>query len=533
MDLTPIFRIEYFLDAIVNSTTPELEPLFRIEKFLARIAGVDVETPEPLYRVEKYLAKIAGDNVEIPDPIFRIEYYLASLCGMDVITPEPIFRIEYWLSEWASGPTPILKTAVGNPIHITDALARTIDSLKVEFVPIQSGSGDPSPDNVRPITGWTSANVWRTGKNLYPYESIAAYTYGWYISSTAFSSAEYPVFLKGGTHYVLSYANENSDAKPLIRAWDGTKTFLDNKANVLNARMYGAVYPFAYNSSGHFYNGPSEDSSNTVEIEPTEDIWIDMRIQSGKGTGTSVMLAISATAQTYSPYSGTTIPLTWTAQGTQYGGYVELTTGELWATGELEVFDDVQQVQNYSVILSQLDSWSTNSAGIATVGDVTRISFAVRTDVDQSKHGRASNVYAYKMCNLAKHYFAYNDTSVHWYKNTILYVFLPTALVGSTAQSVYDYLVSIKDTTPLSFWIPYNEPQLVTTLTPQELVLLANENNIWSDTNGNLTLSYYADGNASTLEALNTLLGGRYVNNHGDDEPSDEEALRIIMGETR
>ena len=36
----------------------------------------------------------------------------------------------------------------------------------VHIEPVQAGSGDPSPDNVRPITGWTGAKVTRTGKNL-------------------------------------------------------------------------------------------------------------------------------------------------------------------------------------------------------------------------------------------------------------------------------------------------------------------------------------------------------------------------------
>ena len=39
-----------------------------------------------------------------------------------------------------------------------------IDELVVEIKPIQSGSGIPSPTNVRPISGWTGVNVTRTGK---------------------------------------------------------------------------------------------------------------------------------------------------------------------------------------------------------------------------------------------------------------------------------------------------------------------------------------------------------------------------------
>ena len=70
---------------------------------------------------------------------------------------------------------------------------------------------------------------------------------------------------------------------------------------------------------------------------------------------------------------------------------------------------------------------------------------------------------------------------------------------------------------------------IVYDLTPTQIELFAGENNIWSD--GEMTLTYLADGNASDEEALNILLGGRYVNNHGEDEPTDREALNIILGE--
>lgn len=97
--LEPIYRIEFFLDAIVNNTTPP-EPIYRAEFYLAKIAGADVEIPEPVYRMEKYLAKLCGEDVELPDPIYRMEFYLAAICGEDVEVPEPVFRIEYWLNEF-------------------------------------------------------------------------------------------------------------------------------------------------------------------------------------------------------------------------------------------------------------------------------------------------------------------------------------------------------------------------------------------------------------------------------------------------
>ena len=155
--LEPIYRIEFFLDAIVNNTIPP-EPIYRAEFYLAKIAGADVEIPEPVYRMEKYLAYLCGEEVELPDPIYRIEYYLAFLCGLNVELPEPIYRVEFWLWDWCGGGG-IEKTVTGNPIHITDALAKPVQALSIALEPIQAGSGDPSPDNVRPISGHTDADV--------------------------------------------------------------------------------------------------------------------------------------------------------------------------------------------------------------------------------------------------------------------------------------------------------------------------------------------------------------------------------------
>lgn len=67
----------------------------------------------------------------------------------------------------------------GNPITITDAANIPCESLSMTIEPIQSGSGTPSIDNVRPISGLTEANARTVGKNLikYPYAESSK-TYG-------------------------------------------------------------------------------------------------------------------------------------------------------------------------------------------------------------------------------------------------------------------------------------------------------------------------------------------------------------------
>lgn len=47
----------------------------------------------------------------------------------------------------------------GEIATITDGTALLMTSLKVGIEPVQEGSGDPSPENIRPISGWTAANV--------------------------------------------------------------------------------------------------------------------------------------------------------------------------------------------------------------------------------------------------------------------------------------------------------------------------------------------------------------------------------------
>lgn len=51
-------------------------------------------------------------------------------------------------------------------VSIHDAEAIPVKSLVAQITPVQSGTGDPAPDNIRPISGWTGANITRTGKNL-------------------------------------------------------------------------------------------------------------------------------------------------------------------------------------------------------------------------------------------------------------------------------------------------------------------------------------------------------------------------------
>ena len=58
----------------------------------------------------------------------------------------------------------------GDLVTVTDgADNKKIKSIVANITPVQSGSGDPSPDNIRPITGWTGANLYQSGADTSDY----------------------------------------------------------------------------------------------------------------------------------------------------------------------------------------------------------------------------------------------------------------------------------------------------------------------------------------------------------------------------
>ena len=66
----------------------------------------------------------------------------------------------------------------GSIVSFETDVAKGIKSLKVNISPIQEGSDDPSPDNVRPISGWTGTNITVNGSTVsitFPLEAGTMY----------------------------------------------------------------------------------------------------------------------------------------------------------------------------------------------------------------------------------------------------------------------------------------------------------------------------------------------------------------------
>lgn len=56
--------------------------------------------------------------------------------------------------------------AEGNPAVFQTNVAKALSGFTIPFLPVQQGTGDPSPQNQRPIIGLQGMTAWRTGANL-------------------------------------------------------------------------------------------------------------------------------------------------------------------------------------------------------------------------------------------------------------------------------------------------------------------------------------------------------------------------------
>ena len=105
----------------------------------------------------------------------------------------------------------VWETVSGAIVSFVTRRSAALQKLEVAIEPVQSGSGDPSPTNIRPITGWTGCEVNATGENLANVNAQTAQI-GYYISASGGVTADqnnwiYKNYIpvKASTAYTLSF----------------------------------------------------------------------------------------------------------------------------------------------------------------------------------------------------------------------------------------------------------------------------------------------------------------------------------------
>ena len=225
--------------------------------------------------------------------------------------------------------------------------------------PIQEGSGDPSPDNIRPITGHSEVKLWRGGKNLLDTKNPKVYHYN-------SSSRPYNHTLTD-TGFRVSANTEVDSTWAKLSYLLGTSTELAGKTITVSCKYNSLVskaenYPYVGisntdiepcrdNSNIIFENGGYIGSAGLyealVEGNPTSTVkytvtgneerkYIILTCMFAFGGSMAVgdwveysdiQVEVGSSATTYEPYRGETF----TAELGQdvYGGSFNWSTGEL------------------------------------------------------------------------------------------------------------------------------------------------------------------------------------------------------------
>lgn len=197
----------------------------------------------------------------------------------------------------------IVDVASGAIASFPDGAAAPLKSFTVGIEPVQSGSGDPSPDNVRPITGHTAVQVTRCGKNMLPNVTRAVNAQNVMIGQTPSYTQGWEIHLAPGTYILSSVTTKSCYLR--YRNADGTVS--GNSSAGENPAMRFTVTEeddfafWAYNNAG---------------VVPDDII--------------SFQLEHGSAATEYEPYSGETFDIAFPSEaGTVYGGILDVTSGVL------------------------------------------------------------------------------------------------------------------------------------------------------------------------------------------------------------
>ena len=208
------------------------------------------------------------------------------------INDEAVNTTETWSSKKLLDTLcpPFIET--GNPITCHPVEDYPLD-VTVTMEPIQAGEGDPSPDNVRPITGYDSLSLTRCGKNLLN-----------------------PLYTTKNQNNL--YWGKNTDG---IRLEKGKTYTLSNSENLICS----GINVTNKDGSGNVFVGYTKAS---LTFTPTSTItaWFQIYKSEGIEDGVELMLELGSTPTDFEPYQGNTYNIA--LPETVYGGTVDCVTGE-------------------------------------------------------------------------------------------------------------------------------------------------------------------------------------------------------------
>ena len=150
----------------------------------------------------------------------------------------------------------------GNPVIFEKALKLNATALSVEMLPIQSGSGDPSPTNVRPISGRTAVNINHTTATCDFEQGTLSSTDGSKTNNNKRIRTKDLIPYVGGDIIIDFVNKQNTDILRAMFWYDSSKTYISNYT------PFQSEFPYVYKE----------------EDVPNNAAYIMLVVQSGDGS---------------------------------------------------------------------------------------------------------------------------------------------------------------------------------------------------------------------------------------------------------
>lgn len=392
--------------------------------------------------------------------------------GVDGYSPitvnVPLPANAYLLKELSNLPQPIAS--------FSDGADAVMQSLKVDIEPVQSGSGVPSPTNVRPISGWTEEVIGVSGKNILPLvvnDIKAINTTGTWNDNT---------YSVDGVTYTI------------VTDYDGNITGIQASGTATSNALLNLAYPYTApidcilngcpdNGSGSTYQmaitGVGTEQGNGLNISKGSSGNLYIRISNGYTANALMfypMIRKSTDSDaTFSPYNPngttTTIPFT-DGQGQSvevYYGNIDIVNGTL-----TDISDNNEKIVIDGVNEKVSGVWGVTSNGYAVyksmpvprpksvnvMCDKFKYSTQGWTDMPLNSYIGGSGVYTNWTFILpatvtsqeeANAWFAQNPTTVVYKKTTpVTYPQQPTSI--KSLDGVNNLWASTGDVTDLEYF---------------------------------------------------------------------------------
>lgn len=352
----------------------------------------------------------------------------------------------------------IISNASNSVASFSDGAEYNAVGLVAEFAPYQEGTGDPSPENIRPIHGWTGLDIIACGKNQF---DINKATLGAYIVAEGITEERQLGDVLTASNYGIS------DYIPIISG----KQYTISVPRFSSASVAGHVLFSDYNSpvigiSMSRYTKKGSDANEGAYytfVTPSNVKFIRFTWTYINGAGNNCKFEEGDTYTDYEPYQGTITSISWqTETGKICGGYIDVVKGELVVThvyyeAPLSTFKKTEYEDRNGYTKNNIDL-----GGVITTAGNMKISNLAPYQWQMPPDGLVSKFWASSSASTGM---------------TTIYMSLSKG---------------VPDETVFQMCAPFIEP-IHYQLNPVTIKLLKGYNNIFTSAGGNVDVEYRAD----------------------------------------